>query len=72
MSTKTTARNLFAIVRYDNFAAMKSAEYAYWQGQPNWARMAAVSELSLSAFRLKDQSVDVRRLQRSLVHLERE
>ncbi len=36
-----------------SFAEMKADEYRYWQSRPVHERMAAVSELTLTAYSLK-------------------
>lgn len=50
---------------------MKAEEYDYWQKQPDYERIAAVSEITSAAYGLKGSRPDVPRLQRTLVHLER-
>ena len=50
---------------------MKADEYRYWQGRPVHERMKAVMQLTLAAYQMKEPSLDVRRLQRTLVHLQR-
>jgi hypothetical protein len=50
---------------------MKAEEYRYWQSRPTHERMAAVAEITLATYQLKEQGPDVRRLQRTLVHLPR-
>jgi hypothetical protein len=50
---------------------MKAEEYRYWQSRPVHERMQAVAELTLSAYKLKEQAIDVRRFQRTLVCLQR-
>jgi hypothetical protein len=51
--------------------ALKADEYQDWQEMPAHARMNAVAEISLATYRLKEPTADVRRLQRTLVHLQR-
>jgi hypothetical protein len=50
---------------------MKAEEYRYWQSRPVHERMAAVAEITLAAYQMKEPAPDVRRLQRTLVHLPR-
>jgi hypothetical protein len=61
----------FPIRRFASLAAMKADEYSYWQGRPAHERLTATSELSTENFRLKDATLDVSRLQRTLRHLKR-
>jgi len=51
--------------------AMKDEEYQYWQGRPARERIAAVSEITTEAYRLKDPAINVSRLQRTLVAVQR-
>src|SRR5258708_2033663 len=51
--------------------AMKAEEYRNWQERPAHERMSAVSEITLATYAMKDAAPDVRRLQRTLVHLQR-
>ena len=60
------------IVAYASLDEMKTAELREWQALPGHARLRAVSELTLAAYRMKEPSCDVRRIQRTLVHLQRE
>jgi hypothetical protein len=64
-------RSRFPIRRYESLEAMKADEYAYWQQQPDYERMAAVSAISSEAYGLKDLRSNAPRLQRTLVHLKR-
>jgi hypothetical protein len=50
---------------------MKADEYRYWQSRPVHERMSAVAELTLSAYAMKEPARDVRRLQKTLVCLQR-
>lgn len=61
----------FQIRRYESLDAMKADEYRYWQQQPDYERIAAVSEMTSVAYSLKGLRPDVSRLQRTLVHLKR-
>lgn len=56
---------------YDSRKEMKADEYRYWQSRPVHERMSAVAELSLSAYAMKEPARDVRRLQKTLVCLQR-
>jgi len=55
---------------YDSLDEMKADEYRYWQSRPVYERMDAVAELTLAAYQMKEPAFDVRRLQRTLVHLQ--
>jgi hypothetical protein len=48
---------------------MRAEEYQYWQSRPVHERMDAVAEITLAAYQMKEPAPDVRRLQRTLVHL---
>ena len=56
---------------FTSFDAMKADEYRDWQERPPHERMDAVAEITLAAYRMKEPAPDVRRLQRTLVHLQR-
>jgi hypothetical protein len=56
--------------KYASLDAMKEAEYRDWQGRPAHERMSAVAEITLAAYRMKEPALNVRRLQRTLVHLQ--
>jgi len=60
-----------AISTYTSLDDMKSDEYRDWQELPAHERMSAVAELTLAAYRMREPALDVRRLQRTLVHLQR-
>jgi hypothetical protein len=60
-----------AIRTFTSFEAMKAAEYRDWQRRPAHERMSAVSRITLMAYAMKEPAADVRRLQRTLVHLQR-
>jgi hypothetical protein len=64
-------RSRFPIRKFDSLEAMKDEEYRYWQGRPASERMAAVSEITTAAYRLKDPACNVSRLQRTLVVVQR-
>ena len=59
------------IQTFASFEAMKAEEYRDWQERPAHERMRAVSEITLAAYAMKEPAADVRRLQRTLVHLQR-
>ena len=59
-----------SIRKYESFKEMKADEYRYWQSRPVHERMSAVSEITLAAYAMKER-VDVRRIQRTLVCLQR-
>jgi hypothetical protein len=56
---------------FTSFDAMKADEYRDWQERPAHERMDAVAEITLAAYQMKEPVPDVRRLQRTLVHLQR-
>ena len=56
---------------FTSFDAMKADEYRDWQDRPAHERMDAVAEITLAAYQMKEPAPDVRRLQRTLVHLQR-
>ena len=60
-------KSRFPIRKFNSLDAMKDEEYRYWQGRPASERIAAVSELTTEAYRLKDPSVNVSQLQRTIV-----
>jgi hypothetical protein len=64
-------KSRFPIRKFDSLEAMKDEEYRYWQGRPVSERIAAVSEITTEAYRLKDPACDVSRLQRTLVAVQR-
>lgn len=59
------------IRKYKSLDEMKAEEYRYWQSRPVHERMMAVSELSQAMYAMKGVSLDVHRLQRTLVRLQR-
>jgi len=61
-----------AIVTYASLDEMKDAELREWQALPAYERLRAVGEMTLAAWRMKEPSQDVARIQRTLVHLQRE
>lgn len=56
---------------FDSHREMKAQEYLYWQGRPVHERMEAVTELTIANYKMKDPDFHVRRLQRTLVVLQR-
>jgi hypothetical protein len=60
-----------SIRTYSSHREMKADEYRYWQSRPVHERMDAVTELTISAYAMKEPVSDVRRLQRTLVLLQR-
>ncbi len=56
---------------YTSFDEMKADEYRDWQDLTAQERMDAVAEMTLAAYQMKGLPPDVRRLQRTLVHLQR-
>jgi hypothetical protein len=64
-------KSRFLIRKFDSLEAMKDEEYIYWQGRPASERIAAVSEITTAAYRLKDPACNVSRLQRTLVVVQR-
>ena len=61
-----------AIVTYASLDEMKDAELREWRALPAHERLRAVAEMTLAAYRMKEPSQDVARIQRTLVHLQRE
>lgn len=64
-------KSRFPIRKFDSLEAMKDEEYRYWQGRPACERLAAVSEITTEAYRLKDPACNVSRLQRTLIAVQR-
>ena len=64
-------KSRFPIRKFDSLEAMKDEEYRYWQGRPASERIAAVSEITTEAYRLKDPAFNVFRLQRTLIAVQR-
>jgi hypothetical protein len=56
---------------FDSQKGMKSDEYRYWQSRPVCERMDAVSEITISAYAMKEALPDVPRLQRTVSVLPR-
>ena len=56
---------------YASHKEMKADEYRYWQSRPVHERMSAVAEITRAAYSLREPAPDVRRLQRTLVCLQR-
>jgi hypothetical protein len=59
------------IRKYASLDAMKADEYRDWQRLPAHERMNAVADITLAAYQMKGPAPEVRRLQRTLVHLQR-
>ena len=64
-------KSRFPIRKFGSLEAMKDEEYQYWQGRPARERIAAVSEITTEAYRLKEPAINVSRLQRTLVAVQR-
>lgn len=64
-------KSRFPIRKFDSLEAMKDEEYQYWQGRPASERIAAVSEITTEAYRLRDPACNVSRLQRTLIAIKR-
>jgi hypothetical protein len=60
-----------AVVTYTSLDEMKDKEFREWRALPAHERLRAVAELTLAAYRMKEPTQDVRRIQRTLVHLQR-
>lgn len=60
------------ITTFSSLEEMKAAELRDWQSLPGYERLRAAAEMSLAAYRMKGPSNDVARIQRTLVHLQRE
>jgi hypothetical protein len=58
------------IREYTGFDTLKADEYRDWQELSPQERMDAVTEITLAAYQMKGLTPDVRRLQRTLVHLQ--
>ena len=59
------------IRKYASLYAMKAGEYRAWHALPAYERMIAVAVITLETYRMKEPAAHVRRLQRTLVHLQR-
>ena len=69
---RVTNEGMDKVIReYPSLDALKADEDRDWQALPPDERMNAVAELSLAAYQMKEPSSDVRRLQKTLVHLQR-
>jgi hypothetical protein len=60
------------ITSYESLEELKAAELREWQALPAYERLRVVSELTLAVYRLKDPSLDVPRLERTLIQVQRE
>ncbi|MHB1958033.1 MAG: hypothetical protein ACYCO5_03275 [Acidobacteriaceae bacterium] len=56
---------------YGSHKELKADESRYWQGRPVHERMSAVADLTLAAYALKEPTRDFRRLQGTVVCLQR-
>jgi hypothetical protein len=61
-----------AITTFESLEELKAEELRQWQSLPAYERLRAASELTLALYRMKEPDRDVRRIQRTLVHLQRE
>ena len=61
-----------AIATFESLEELKAEELRQWQSLPAHQRLRATSELTLALYRMKEPDRDVRRIQRTLVHLQRE
>ena len=69
---RATNRRMEKVIRkYASLDALKADEYRDWQQLPVHERMKAVADITLAAYQMKEPAPDVRRLQRTLVHLQR-
>jgi len=57
--------------QYQSFEEMKADEYRYWQSRPVHELISAVSEITLAAYAMKGQALDVPRFERIVVCLQR-
>ena len=57
---------------FSSFDEMKAAELREWQLLPDYERLRMVSELTAALYHVKEPDRDVRRIQRTLVQLQRE
>lgn len=60
------------ITTFASLEALKAEELRQWQSLPAHERLRATSELTLALYRMKEPDRDVPRMQRTLVHLQRE
>ena len=59
------------ITTYASFEAMKADELREWQALPAYERMRAVSQITAALYAIKEPPQHVRRVQRTLVWLQR-
>ena len=59
------------ITTYASFEAMKADELREWQALPAYERMRAVSQITAALYAIKEPPQHVRRVQRTLVRLQR-
>ena len=60
------------ITVFASFEQMKEAELREWQLLPDYERLRMVSDLTAALYHVKEPNRDVRRIQRTLVQLQRE
>jgi hypothetical protein len=60
------------ITIFDSLEEVKTAGLRDWQSLPAHQRLRAASELTLALYSMKEPERDVRRIQRTLVCLQRE
>jgi hypothetical protein len=59
------------IRRYGSLEAMKAEEYRAWQSLSPREQIRAVMDISIALYAVKGHPLDVRRLQRTLVRIQR-
>lgn len=59
------------ITKYDSLEAMRAAEYREWHRLPPRERIRAVMDISVATYAMKGRALDVPRLQRTLVRVQR-
>jgi hypothetical protein len=59
------------ITRYDSLQAMKIAEREAWRRLPPRERIRAVMDITIALYAMKGHALDVARLQRTLVRIQR-
>jgi len=61
----------FRIKRYSSLDAMRTDQMRYWRSRPGHERIAAISEITTTAYVFKNGGEDVPRLQRTLSRIQR-
>lgn len=56
---------------FTSLQAMKADEYEDWQARSAAERMLAVTEITLATYKMKEPTLDVRRLQRTTTVIQR-